>query len=97
VSAFFTDLGRGDGDGAAKLIVPEKRKDNFDPQKMTQTYSKFSTPLQLLGVEASGPNTYKATYTYQTSNLGLVCNTTATVTVTQRNGQYLIQSIRASC
>jgi len=97
VAAFFDALGRGDGVAAAALIIPEKRKDNYDPQRMTQTYSKFVSRLHLTGVVASGPHTYQATYTYQTSPSNSVCATTATVTVTERAGQYFIQTIRASC
>jgi hypothetical protein len=97
VAAFFDALGRGDGVAAAALIIPEKRKGNYDPQRMTQTYSKFASRLHLTGVVASGPHTYQATYTYQTSAANSVCTTTATVTVTERAGQYFIQSIRASC
>lgn len=97
VTAFFTALGRGDGAAAAARVVPEKRKDNYDPQKMTATYSKFSTQLRLISVVASGANTYQATYTYQTSPTNSACMTTATINVTERDGQYFIQSIRASC
>ena len=97
VTAFFDALGRGDGVAAAALIIPEKRKDNYDPQRMTQTYSRFASRLHLTGVVASGPHTYQATYTYQTSPANSVCATTATVTVTERAGQYFIQTIRASC
>jgi hypothetical protein len=98
VSKFYQYLSAGDGDDAAKLIVPEKRTGNFSPQKMTQFYS--SVRLQIVSITPYGGNAYRVTYTYQSESKnayqpGNVCNDTVTVTVTQRAGQYLIQRIDA--
>ena len=97
VRAFYTALGHGDGTTAAKLVVPENQTGHFDPQGMTKFFSSFAKPLQLISVAPYGQNAYQATYTYLATTK--VCNNSVIVTLTKRNGQYLIQSIdsRGGC
>ena len=97
VRAFYTALGRGDGATASKLVVPERQTGHFDPQAMTKFFSSLSKPLQSLGVEPAGQNSYQATYTYVATTK--VCNNSVVVSLTKRNAQYLIQNIdsRGGC
>jgi hypothetical protein len=95
VRAFYTALGRGDGATAAAFVVPERQKGGLGAQAMTDFFSGNFQPLQLINVAPYGQNTYQATYTFQRTAKSVVCANSVVVSVTQRNGQYLIQNIDA--
>jgi hypothetical protein len=95
VRAFYTALGRGDGATAAALVIPERQKGGLGAQAMTDFFSGNFQPLQLIGVAPYGQNAYQATYTFQKTAKSVVCANSVIVSVTQRNGQYLIQNIDA--
>lgn len=93
VKDFYTALGRGDGKAASSLVVPEKRSSKiYSPEEMTKFYSSLIEPLRLLDVVTLGNNKFQATYTFRTR--ASTCNGSATVSVAQRSGQRLIDSIR---
>jgi class 3 adenylate cyclase/ankyrin repeat protein len=94
VSAFYLALGRGDGATASSLVIPEHQNGGLGAQAITNFYSRLIVPLQLLSVVQLPPNDYQATYTYRAS-VKSACNGSATVTVTDRNGRYLIEKIDA--
>jgi hypothetical protein len=95
VRAFYTALSRGDGATAAALVVPERQKGGLGAQAMTDFFSGNFQPLQLINVAPYGQNAYQATYTFQRTAKSVVCANSVIVSVTQRSGQYLIQSIDA--
>jgi TIR domain len=93
VRAFYTALGRGDGAAAAAFVIPERQKGGLSSQEMTHFFSTLAEPLQLISVASNGQNTYQASYTYRASTK--ICNNTVIVSLTRRNGKYLIQNIDA--
>lgn len=95
VRAFYAALGHGDGATAATLVIPERQKGGLSAQAMTDFFSSNFRPLQLISVAPYGQNTYQATYTFQKTSKGVACANSVIISVTQRNGQYLIQNIDA--
>jgi hypothetical protein len=99
VSDFYAALNRGDGAAAAAFVVPERRNGNFDPQGMTDFFSKNYQPLQLTEVAPTGQNTYHVVYKFKKSEKSSDCSYSGTIWVTQRGGQHLIQdsNVRHEC
>lgn len=99
VQAFYTALAAGDGDAAARLVIPEKRQSGtFSARAMTRFYGKLAEPLSLIGVETIAPNEFRARYTYSASSSSSSsrrCDGVAIVRTTNRNGLNLIESIKA--
>jgi hypothetical protein len=95
VRGFYAALGRGDGAAAAAFVIPERQKGGLGAQAMTDFFSSNFRPLQLIGVAPYGQNTYQATYIFQKTSKSVACANSVIVSVTQRNGQYLIQNIDA--
>jgi hypothetical protein len=99
VQAFYTALAAGDGDAAARLVIPEKRQSGtFSARAMARFYGKLAEPLSLIGVETIAPNEFRARYTYSASSSSSSsrrCDGVAIVRTTNRNGLNLIESIKA--
>jgi hypothetical protein len=94
VSAFYQALGNADGNQAASLVIPEKRGSGvFNASQISKYYGSLSKPLQLIGVVALGDNKYQADYGYGAGSH--TCRGSAVVTIVQRDGRPLIQSIKA--
>jgi hypothetical protein len=95
VRAFYAALGSADGDRAASLVIPEKRGSApFSAVDIKKYYATLSKPFQLDGVTPRGDNKYQADYSYGGAG-NSTCTGSAVVTVVQRDGIPLIQSIKA--
>lgn len=94
VRAFYLALSRGDGAAAASFLAPERQTGALSARAMTHFYSTLIEPLQLISVSPVGQNDYEATYAYR-ANVKTACTGSATVTVTERKGRFLIQKIDA--
>jgi uncharacterized caspase-like protein len=95
VQAFYTALAAGDGDTAARWVIPEKRQSGpFSAAAMTKFYGRLVEPLRLTAVESIAPNEFRARYTY-VAPASRRCDGVAIIRTTRRNGVNLIGSIKA--
>ena len=94
IRAFYGALGAGDGARASANVIPEKRASRaFSPSAMSRFYGHLAEPVRLTGVSPVGGDAYRVTYRYSTGRAR--CNGNAVVRITHRDGQDMIQSIRA--
>jgi hypothetical protein len=95
VREFYLALGRGDGDTASSLVIPEKRTAGpLSAKNISEFYSSLTEPLRLLGLTTVDGNNYQATYTYRAGRAH-VCAGSATVNVVKRDGRSYIDGIKA--
>lgn len=96
VRAFYEALGRGDGQVASGFVVPEKRSSGpYAADNLSRFYGGFSDPLAVTGLSVIDENLVQVTYHWASGRKR--CDGAATVTVTRRNGESLIQSIKSNC
>lgn len=96
VRAFYEALGRGDGQAASGFVVPEKRASGpYAADSLSRFYGGFSDPLAVTGLSAIDDNRVQVTYRWASGRKR--CDGAATVTVIRRDGQPLIQAIKANC
>lgn len=96
VRAFYEALGRGDGQVASGFVVPEKRSSGpYAADNLSRFYGGFSDPLAVTGLSVIDENRVQVTYHWASGRKR--CDDAATVTVTRRNGESLIQSIKSNC
>ena len=94
VRAFYAALADADGNRAASLVIPEKRATGpFSAPAITKYYASLTRPLQLVGLVSLGDNRYQADYSYGAGTH--TCHGTAVVTVAQREGRPLVETIKA--
>jgi hypothetical protein len=95
VQGFYLALRAGDGDEAAKFIVPDKRTAGpFSPTAITNYYGGLTDPVTLLDISSTQPNEYRVRYTFVPPGRPR-CNATSLVRIAQVNGMNLIESIQA--
>jgi hypothetical protein len=96
VTRFYKALEHGDGQTASSLVIPEKRTVGpLSAGDLTHFYSGLAEPLHLENVTPVLPGTVVAHYTY-TPRAGARCSGAATVLVTTRSGEPLIERIKAN-
>lgn len=94
VRAFYAALGRGDGEEASALVVPEKRTSRaFSADAMTRFYGALPQPVRLTRISPLSSRSFRVAYRYSAGSSP--CNGEAVVTVASRGNQSLILSIRA--
>ncbi len=93
VKAFYEALHDGNGERAARLIVPEKRTGPFDAVAMGRFYSGLTEPIELQTMEPLSSTKFRVSYRYRATSTQ--CKGSADVTVISRSGNMLIQSIKA--
>lgn len=95
VTAFYRALELGDGQEAARHIIPRKRGSGpLSAPELSGFYGNLSRPLELLDVSDLGAGRYRASYRFET-NPGARCDGSAIITTTALNGQFLISRIIA--
>jgi hypothetical protein len=95
VQAFYQALAAGDGEAAARWVIPEKRRSGpFSARAMTRFYGSLAEPLKLIDVETIAPDEVRARYTFA-SSASSRCDGVAIVRTQNRRGQPLISSIKA--
>jgi hypothetical protein len=94
IRAFYAALGSADGNRAASLVVPEKRKSGaLSASAISKFYSSLTKPLQLNGLMSLGGGKYQADYSYGAGTH--TCRGSAVVTTAQLDGRTYVQSIKA--
>ncbi|RWD01429.1 MAG: hypothetical protein EOS58_25485 [Mesorhizobium sp.] len=94
VRAFYYALADGNGDQAAKYIIPEKRKRGpLSAAAMTAFYRNLEKPLWLVSLEPRTGSSFLARYTFKRKSQ--TCVGRSVVETVLRNGKNLISSIRA--
>jgi hypothetical protein len=94
VRAFYSALSAGDGNSAARLVVPAKRGSGpLSAGALSRYYSSFRRPLRLRSVSPVDANTVRVSYDYVLAD-GRVCRGQAAVDVVQRDGRSQISGIR---
>lgn len=94
VRGFYEALEAGDGDEAAKFIVPEKRQRGpFSAKALSGFYATLLHPLKLGEVRPIGQDTFEARYSYL-SKQG-ACAGVSVVSTVERGRMQLIQSIQS--
>jgi hypothetical protein len=94
VRAFYNALGDGDGDSAARFVVPGKRGAGpLSAGELTRYFSSFRRPLRVLRATQVSPDTVRVAYDYVLPN-GALCEGRAAVRVTDSGDGTLIRSIR---
>src|SRR5215470_1976884 len=95
VQGFYLALGAGNGEEAAKFVVPEKRSSGpLSAIAISNFYSNLVEPLTLIDVVPTRPDEYRVRYTYVAPSRGR-CDGEALVRTTKLNGLNLIDSIKA--
>lgn len=94
VRAFYDALSSGQGQIAARYVVPEKtRSGAFAPANMTKFYSNMREPLRMVRLEKLSHDSFVVHYRYAVTRS--VCKGRAEVQTTSRGGRNYIQSIKA--
>ena len=94
-TAFYQDLGRGDGIRASDLIVPEKRlRGPLSIISLTDFFGNLFQPLRLRSVESEPSGDVYVTYVYASAP-GRVCHGHLKLSFTNRGGVVLISRINA--
>jgi hypothetical protein len=92
---FYESLADGDGARAASVVVPEKRRQGpLSAGALDRFYSDLDEPLRLTRLYPLDDHTVVARYAFVTRD-GNECQGTARVTTTERDGETLIQGVRA--
>jgi hypothetical protein len=95
VQGFYLALRAGDGEEAAKFVVPDKRASApFSPAAITNYYGGLSEPVTILDISSTQQNEYRVRYTFVPPGRPR-CNATSLVRTIQVDGMNLIESIRA--
>ncbi|MEJ1935923.1 hypothetical protein WDZ92_37485, partial [Nostoc sp. NIES-2111] len=95
VEAFYAALGAGNGDEAAKLVVPEKRTSGpFSAAEIKRFYDSLAEPLRVLEITPAGRGQYKSRYSYAQAGKSR-CEGEAIVTTKRVGDQNLIAGIKA--
>lgn len=96
VSGFYSALSNADGDLAAAYVIPEKRGIGpFNQLNIYKFYSSLKQPLVVHNITQVNESQFRVNYSFVKTKSQ--CNGNALVTVKNRNGYYLIQSIKANC
>lgn len=96
VSGFYSALSNADGDLAAAYVIPEKRGVGpFNQLNIYRFYSSLKRPLIVHNITQVNESQFKVNYSFVKTKSQ--CNGNALVTVQNRKGYYLIQSIKANC
>jgi hypothetical protein len=95
VQGFYLALGAGNGEEAAKFVVPEKRSSGpLSAIAISNFYGNLVEPLTLSDVVAMRSDEYRVRYTYVAPGRGR-CDGEALVRTTNICGLNLIDSIKA--
>jgi hypothetical protein len=95
VQGFYLALSAGNGEEAAKFVVPEKRSSGpLSAIAIRNFYSNLVEPLILIDVAPTRSDEYRVRYTYVAPSRGR-CDGEALVRTTKVNGLNLIDSIKA--
>ena len=92
---FYEGLADADGDRAASVVVPEKRRQGpLSAGAIDRFYSGLRAPLRLTRLYPIDDHTVVAHYAFVDRD-GEVCQGAARVTTTERDGQVYVQGVRA--
>jgi hypothetical protein len=95
VQAFDAALNAGNGDEAAKLVIPKKRSSGpLSATAISKFYGNLPEPLTLVDVVATRSGEYRVRYRYVASGPRR-CDGESIVRTTQVSGSNLIESIKA--
>ena len=95
VEGFYRALEVGDGNEAAKFVIPKKRMAGpLSANTISLFYRDMAEPLKLVDVVQVGPSKYRVRYTYA-KTAARRCVGASFVRTTQIDGFNLIASIRA--
>ncbi|OOF88140.1 hypothetical protein [Rodentibacter ratti] len=96
VSGFYNALSNADGDLAAAYVIPEKRGIGpFNQTNIYRFYSSMKRPLKVHNITQINESQFRVSYSFTKTKTQ--CNGISTVTLINRDGYYLIQSIKANC
>jgi hypothetical protein len=94
VHEFYEALARGDGEGAAAVVVPEKREAGpLSAEEMTRFFSQLRAPLRITEIDPINDDTVFVSYQFVTADDHL-CRGTARVSTEHRDGDTLVTGIR---
>ena len=92
---FYEGLADGDGARAASVVVPEKRRQGpLSARAISRFYSNLRAPLRLTRLYPVDDHTVVARYAFVDRD-GEICQGTARVTTTERDGEVYVQGIKA--
>ena len=95
VQAFYLALAAGNGDEAAKFVIPQKRSVGpLSSKAITTFYGDLIEPLTLIDVTAVHPDEFRVRYGFVARG-PRPCNGVAIVRTTNVGGANLIASIKA--
>jgi len=95
VQAFYAALSAGNGEEAAKFVIPKKRSSGpLSATAISKFYGNLPEPLTLVDVVATRPGEYRVRYRYVASGPRR-CDGESIVRTTQVSGSNLIESIKA--
>ena len=96
VASFYGALSKGDGHGAAALVVPSKQgKEAFNASGMSRFYGAMKQPLQVHSLRQIDAQRLEVRYSYRVDKT--TCEGTAIVTTEQVADRVMIRSIQANC
>lgn len=93
VRGFYDSLAAGRGERAAEFVVPERRFGHFSAAAMTAFYGALPQRLQVISLDATGPNTFLVRYRFRSQ--GGLCTGRGIVSTVSRDGANYIASIQA--
>jgi hypothetical protein len=94
IRAFYSYLSAGQGYDASMMIVPEKRQSGpFSGENLSRFYGSLQQPLELQDVIQNSNTEFFVRYRFAMKSK--TCNGRAIIQTVVRNGNNLIQSVRA--
>jgi hypothetical protein len=95
VQAFYAALSAGNGEEAAKFVIPKKRSSGpLSATAISKFYGNLPGPLTHVDVVATRSGEYRVRYRYVASGPRR-CDGESIVRTTQVSGSNLIESIKA--
>jgi FtsP/CotA-like multicopper oxidase with cupredoxin domain len=95
VQGFYAALSAGNGEEAAKFVIPKKRSSGpLSATAISKFYGNLPEPLTLVDVVATRSGEYRVRYRYVASGPRR-CDGESMVRITQVSGANLIESIKA--
>jgi len=95
VRRFYDALGRGDGDTASSLVVPEKRRGPYESGNLSRFYGSLEEKLILTNLTRGDGGGYDVRYRFRLRVGGPECDGFATVYTTENQEPIFISKIVA--
>lgn len=93
VEAFYAALHEGNGEEAARFILPSKRRGGLSAAAMTRFYGTLGEPLTVASIRPLGLTDFEVFYRFEAARSA--CNGRSVISTVVEAGSNYISSIRS--